>query len=101
MIYQLASGKIIYITVDQFLALSDEELDALGSTGIGEYAKSPWVGSAIKKPTSKISKEDQEEMDRSIDYIEDSEELGGEKPIITDEVFIEEIPEPEDNPEQD
>ena len=49
MIYQLPTGKIIYITVEQYLSLSDDELDSLSSMNIGEYAKSPWVGSVIKK----------------------------------------------------
>ena len=101
MIYQLSSGKIIYITVDQFLALSDDELDRLSETNMGEYAKSPWVGSAIKKPAKRIVKEDQEEHDKSIDYTEESEELSGERSIITDEVHIEDIPDHEENPEKD
>lgn len=99
MIYQLPTGKIIYITVDQFLALSDEELDALSTQNIGEYARSPWVGSVIKKPAKKQPKEDQEDIDSSIDYIAESEELEGEKPTIHDEPILEdELPEtPEEN----
>jgi uncharacterized protein YycO len=93
MIYQLPTGKIIYITVEQFLALSDDELDALSAQNIGEYAKSPWVGSVIKKPVKKEIKEDHEEDDRSIDYTEESDELGGEKPTLSDEVQLEDFPE--------
>ena len=68
---------------------------------IGEYAKSPWVGSAIKKVSKKLPKEDQEEYDNSIDYVEESEELGGEKPIVTDEIQVEDVPDTENNPEID
>jgi hypothetical protein len=103
MIYQLPTGKIIYITVDQFLALSDEELELLSYQNIGEYARSPWVGSAIKKPAKKEIKEDHEEDDRSIDYTEESEEISGEKPTLSDEVAIEDLPEApeEENQESD
>lgn len=91
MIYQLPTGKIIYITVEQYLSLSDEELDSLSSMNIGEYAKSPWIGSAIKKPVKKEIKEDHDH-DSSIDYTEESEEIDRESYILTDEVEIEENP---------
>ena len=97
----MQNGKIIYITVDQFLALSDEELDSLSSMNVGEYARSPWVGSAIKSLKKKVVKEDQEEPDTSIDFTEESEELSGERPVITDEVYLEDIPDQEENPEKD
>lgn len=94
MIYQLPTGKIIYITVSQFLDLSDEELESLSTQNIGEYARSPWVGSVIKKTKKKEIKEDQEEHDSSIDYTEESEELSGEKPVMGDEIILEDIPDP-------
>lgn len=96
MIYQLPNGRIIYITVDQFLGLSDDELDALSSQNIGEYARSPWVGSAIRKPQKreKEKEEDHEEHDSSIDYIAESDELGGERPSIGDELISEDLPDP-------
>lgn len=79
--------------------MSDEELDALSAQNIGEYARSPWVGSVIRKAPKKEIKEDHEEHDSSIDYTEESEELGGERPTIQDEIPVEDdIPEPpEDN----
>lgn len=82
-IYQLETGKIIYITVEQFLSLSDDELDSLSSMNIGEYAKSPWVGSVIRD--KKKPKADPEDIDTSIDYTEENEETGGEKPSINEE----------------
>lgn len=102
MIYQLPTGKIIYITVEQFLALSDDELDSLSSMNIGEYAKSPWVGSAIKNTKKKEVIDDDLRHDESIDYNEESEELSGEKPILTDEVMLENTSElPEEHTEID
>lgn len=84
MIYQLPSGKIIYITTEQYLSMSDEELDALSSQGYGEYARSPWTGSAISHRKKK-TQEDQEDLDSSIDYTEESDELCREKPILNEE----------------
>lgn len=83
MIYQLPTGKIIYITVEQFLSLSDEELQSLSALDIGDYARSPWTGSSLSK---KKKKQVEEEEDNSIDYIEESEEITGyEKPVIREE----------------
>jgi hypothetical protein len=98
MIYQLPTGKIIYITVDQFLSLSDEELEALSTQNIGEYARSPWVGSVIRGSKKRKPKEDHEEHDSSIDYTEENDELGGEKPRIQEESSNEELP---DVPDED
>lgn len=81
MIYQLPTGKIIYITVEQFLSLSDDELQSLTSMDIGEYARSPWTGSSLSKKKKQL----EEEEDSSIDYSEESEEFCYEKPILREE----------------
>lgn len=48
---------------------------------VGEYARSPWTGSAISKKRKQL--EDPE--DTSIDYSEESEELSHEKPAFQEE----------------
>lgn len=49
MIYQLPNGRIIHITVEQYLEMSDAELEYLASTDIGEYTpRNPFKGSVIE-----------------------------------------------------
>lgn len=46
-IYQLPNGKIVYLTVEEFLELSDEDIAYLLSMDYGESANSPWLGSVL------------------------------------------------------
>lgn len=70
--YQLPSGKVIHISVEDYLSMSDEELRDLEASGMGEYPTSVWEGSAIKKQSKPKEKPD---IDRGIDFKEDSEEV--------------------------
>lgn len=88
MIYQLASGRIIYITTEQYLALSDDELQALEGMNIGTYdTASPWRGSSIKKP--RVIKED--DIDETIDFLPDSEEIKPPPIILPEDVDYEDF----------
>ena len=53
MIYQLPNGKIINITIEQYLELSDEDIQYLVSIDYGNFARSPWAESAISKTGKK------------------------------------------------
>lgn len=75
--YQLPSGKVIHLSVEEYLAMSDQDLKDLEASNLGDFASSPWEGSAIRKP--KKSKE-QPDVDKSIDFREDSDEV---QPSIT------------------
>lgn len=70
MIYQLPNGKVIVITIEEFLDLTDNDIQFLMSVNAGEYSPSPWYGSAIKKVTRVSHKE----IDHSIDYTPEDEE---------------------------
>jgi hypothetical protein len=49
MIYQLPNGRIIYITVEQYLEMSDAEIQYLGTMDAGESApRDPFRGSVIE-----------------------------------------------------
>lgn len=75
MLFQLPNGKVIHITVEEFLNLSDSDLQDLNGMNIGDYPTSHWHDSAIKKD-KKITKE----KEISLDYDQDSDEVG---PLIT------------------
>ncbi len=59
MIYQMSSGRAIEITIDQYLDMSDTELKALDSYGIGETIEDPWFGSTISKYHMVIDEEEE------------------------------------------
>jgi len=69
MMYQLPSGKVIYLTLEEYLDLSDQDLQDLIGSNIGAYPTSIWEGSSIK---SKINRN---HVKNELDYKEDSEEL--------------------------
>jgi hypothetical protein len=49
MLYQLPNGKVIEISTEQFLEMSDEELEYLIAYNYGDYVENPWFGSVISK----------------------------------------------------
>jgi hypothetical protein len=69
MMFQLPTGKVIYLTVEEYLSLSDEDIQALIAGNLGDYPTSYWDGSVIKKHQKP------EHVHKDIDYEEDSEEI--------------------------
>lgn len=65
-VYQLPSGKIVYLTVEQFLRLTDDDVKYLDDSHIGSSGNNPFR----KLPYSSKDKfvEDLKEEDDSIDY---------------------------------
>jgi hypothetical protein len=84
-IYQLPNGKIIHLTVDQYLDLTDEDIEYMMSINYGEYARSPFQGSSISRPIKKKKKTEEEDIDTSLDYVQDSEEIVSVTKIILSE----------------
>lgn len=102
--YQLKTGKVIYLSVEEYLGMSDQDLQDLEASNLGDYTPSPWTGSAIKK---EHKPKEQKDIDKSIDYREDSDEV---EPSITIHstvltiITVDEIPaseEPEVDSEED
>lgn len=48
MLYQLPNGKVINITVDDYLNLTDQDIQMLIALNYGEYPSSYWYGSCIE-----------------------------------------------------
>ena len=69
MLYQLPNGKVIEISLNDFLDLTDEDIQYLISINYGEYIHSPWFRSSVKNNKNITKKED-----KSIDYSLDLEE---------------------------
>ena len=47
MVYQLPNGKVIYLTIDQFLDLTDDDIQYLTSVNAGEHGGNPFTHSAV------------------------------------------------------
>jgi len=49
MLYQLPTGKVIEISTEQYLELTDEELEYLIAYNYGDVQEDPWFGSVLIK----------------------------------------------------
>lgn len=47
MLYQLPNGKVIYLTIEQFLELTDQDIQYLMSIDYGEHLINPFSESAV------------------------------------------------------
>lgn len=54
MIYQLPNGKCIEISTEQFIDMTDEELEYLIAYNYGDVFENPWHGSILNKPSTII-----------------------------------------------
>jgi len=72
MIYQLKNGSSIEMSLDQYLGMSDAELDYLNSTYYGEHIDNPWHGSVLGK---QIPDDIEEELLEDLTSITDGEKL--------------------------
>jgi len=88
MILQLSNGKCFYLTTEQYLSLSDQDIKDITACGIGSYHSDPFKGSIIK-PHKKKEDVIYEEIDTSIDYNEESDEI--EVTVRREYVTIDEI----------
>lgn len=50
MLYNLPNGKVIELSVEQYLELTDEELEYLISINYGESIENPFFGSVLLRP---------------------------------------------------
>lgn len=49
MLYQLPSGKTIYITIEEYLNLTDADIQYLVASNSGDTIINPFQGSAVQK----------------------------------------------------
>lgn len=58
MYYQLPTGKVVQMSIEDYLNLTHRDIQYLLSINAGEYIHNPWADSAI----SRIKKEIEEEL---------------------------------------
>lgn len=54
MLYQLPNGKVIEISTEQYIEMSDEELEYLIAYNYGDVLENPWFGSVLSKQSSDV-----------------------------------------------
>jgi hypothetical protein len=91
MLYSLPSGKVIQITIEQYLEMTDEDVQYLMSIDYGETVISPFFGSAITQKKQKQASEDHE-YDKSIDFVSDDEDKSHGDNFFIEEVSLDDIP---------
>jgi hypothetical protein len=75
-LYQLPNGKTVFLTVEEYLSLSHEDIQYLMSVNAGGQINSPFFCSSINK---KEKLEEEDEYDSSDDNIflsTDSDDIG-------------------------
>lgn len=78
--YQLPNGKVIFLTIEQYLDLTDEDEQYLMSLDAGEYAANPFTDSAVVENTK--------EKYYDFDYLPDDE---SDDDIISDDLPFDDI----------
>jgi hypothetical protein len=54
MLYQLPNGKVIHLSIEEYLDLTDEDVQYLMSIDYGEYIRDPFTGSAVEGNTKEM-----------------------------------------------
>jgi len=94
MIYQLKNGRCVNLTIEQYLYMTDADIEYMVSINYGSYIHNPFTGSAIRKE-KRVKKSD---IDKSIDYSEDSEELQVSRQMLSI-IIVETVKEIIDRPD--
>lgn len=68
--YQLPNGKVVHLSIEEYLDLTDEDIQYLMSIDYGEHIRDPFTGSAVEKNTKEkyydfdfLNQEDEEYND--------------------------------------
>ncbi len=91
MLYSLPSGRVINITVEQFLSMTDDDIQFMVANNHGESINSPWYGSAVHYDKTLSKRTD---IDKSIDFAEEYDEA--QQHILPEEGFFDELSENQD-----
>ena len=91
MLYQLPNGKVVHLTLDQYLNVTDEDIQYLVSLDYGSVIHSPWTESAVIDNSKHIDEED-----KSIDFQIESDELSkAEEQPMSDQEIIDNLEAPD------
>jgi hypothetical protein len=68
MLYQLPNGKVIHLSIEEYLQLTDLDVQYLLSINYGDYIADPFSGSAVEKNSTKTYDFDYISTDETDEY---------------------------------
>lgn len=71
MLYQLPSGKVIEISVEDYLDMSDEDLEHIIANNSGEAIDNPFFASILERPTASTIDDIIPIIESNIDIVKD------------------------------
>jgi hypothetical protein len=71
--YQLPTGKVVYLSIEEFLELTDDDIQYLIAHDCGDHIVNPFSGSSLKSKTSKKN------VDESLLNFDEPRELSEEE----------------------
>jgi hypothetical protein len=69
LLYQLPNGKVIEMTIEQYIELTDEDLEYIIAFNYGEFIENIWSDSIINKSNECSQDIDDEEIDDYFDEV--------------------------------
>jgi hypothetical protein len=86
MLYQLANGRVIHLSIEEYLSLSDNDIQDLNGMNIGDYPTSHWHDSVIRNEKKTVIKKE-----ITLDYELDSDEVSPSVTISLDSLTVDEV----------
>lgn len=85
-IYQLPNGKVVWLTFEQYIDLTDEDIAFLISIDYGDSANSPWLGSVLptNQKNQRFENLDDDDDGGNIDLPPDDFDMGFDLPDDVD-----------------
>jgi hypothetical protein len=71
MLYQLPNGKVIEISLDDYLEMTDIDFQNIMAFNLGEHINNPWVNSAIDEDQDP----EEEDIVKELPEVPDQEKL--------------------------
>ena len=94
MLYQLPNGRVINISLEEYLNMSDNDIQDLNGSNAGDYPTSIWYQSTVKN-TEKVKKV----TEISLDYDLDSDDVTGPIIVSINSLTVDEVEKLGDNDE--
>ena len=86
MLYQLANGRVIHLSIEEYLSLSDNDIQDLNGMNVGDYPTSNWHDSVIRNEKKTVIKKE-----ITLDYELDSDEVSPSVTISIDSLTVDEV----------
>ncbi len=79
--YSLPNGKVIYLSVEDYLSLTDQDIQELMACNAGQHMNNPFTGSVIKGEKRIVTDDEEEEEDLGVDYSPEDDETDTSGPL--------------------